>query len=374
MKMHHGFHGLLIFLFCSFPGQSQEKHDNGKSYLDVSWKEVATKMPDVWYGGNESRMAADSVIKYQTAIGGWPKNQNFQKGVDQKEWAQIQSSGVGATIDNGATTTEMKFLAKMYGRTKDIRYLYAFNKAFNYLLVAQYKNGGWPQFFPNKPGKSVAYNAHITFNDNAMVNVMRMLKEISQEKPPYIGLQINAEMKQKAQRAFENGIDCILKTQIRKNGAPAVWCAQHDEITLGPANARAYELSSFSGQESAGIVWLLMDIDNPSDAIKNAVTSAVKWFGNHKLEGIRLQNITNNEGQKDRIVVADKNATVLWARFYDLDTEEPFFCDRDGIKRKNISDLGYNRRNGYSWYTDAPAELLTRYEKWAKRWSVNDKK
>jgi pectinesterase len=363
--------GFFVLLACAVPGMTQAPQVQPRRYLILSWKEVATKMPDEWYGSREAKMVADSVLKYQTAIGGWPKNNNFHKGMDQKEWAQIQSSGIGATIDNGATTTEMMFLAKMYSKTKDDRYLNAFNKALHYLLKAQYKNGGWPQFYPIRPGQGVAYNAHITYNDNAMVNVMRLLKDIAEQKPLYTALPINAEMKMKVRSAFNQGVDCILKTQINVNGTPTVWCAQHDEVSLAPANARAYELSSFSGAESAGIILLLMDIEIPSDAIKKAVRTAVTWLKDHQIEGIRLQSITNSEGQKDRVVVKDANASPLWARFYDLDTEQPYFCDRDGIKRKSFSELGYERRNGYSWYTTAPAEVINRYTKWAKKWSVS---
>ena len=51
----------------------------------------------------------------------------------------------------------------------------------------------------------------------------------------------------------------------------------------------------------------------------------------------------------------------MWARFYDLDTELPFVCDRDGIKKKTLEEIGYERRNGYSWYTTDPQEIIDKY-------------
>lgn len=342
-----------------------------KNYLELNWKEVATKMPDEWYGSGDAKRVADSVLKYQTAIGGWPKNNNFHKGMNQDEWARIQSSGIGATFDNGATLTEMQFLAKMYSTTKEARYVTAFQKGFAYILKAQYANGGWPQFYPVRSGKSIAYSAHITYNDDAMVHVLKFLKDIIDEQPVYTTMAISPEMKGKAKRAFEKGIDCILKTQIKVNGQPTVWCAQHDEVTLLPANARAYELASYSGSESVGITLLLMDIKSPSKEIIDAVKGTVTWFESHKIEGIQLKEIVNSEGQKDRVVVKDKMAPTLWARFYDLETGEPFFCDRDGIKRKTFAEMGHNRRNGYSWYTNAPEKVLKAYPEWAAKWKVN---
>ena len=51
-----------------------------------------------------------------------------------------------ATIDNGATYTQLRFLARAYSATQDDRVRDAFNKGLDYLLAAQYDNGGWPMF------------------------------------------------------------------------------------------------------------------------------------------------------------------------------------------------------------------------------------
>ena len=365
-----------VFLFLVLTSTSCVSARSGqdkipKNYISLQWKEVATRMPDAWYGSDEAKMVADSVLKYQTEIGGWPKNSGFHNGkVNQEEMARVKSSGIGATFDNGATLTEMMFLAKIYSKIKDERYRASFMKAFEYILKAQYPNGGWPQFFPPRPSKSVAYSAHITYNDDAMVHVMTFLRDIVNGKEIYSVFKISNEMKTRAKASFEKGIDCILKTQILVKGTPTVWCAQHDEITLAPANARAYELASFSGAESIGITLLLMDIENPSKEIIKAVTGSVKWFETHKLEGIRLNSFINKDGEKDLEVVKDDNGPVIWARFYDLETEQPYFCERDGIKRKTFAEMGYNRRNGYSWYTTAPEKIFKRFPEWAKTWGV----
>jgi pectinesterase len=148
------------------------------------------------------------------------------------------------------------------------------------------------------------------------------------------------------------------------NDKPTVWCAQHDEITLLPAKARSYELPSFSGGESVGIILYLLSIKNPSPEIKSAIMGAVGWFESHKIEGIRLDTEITKEGTKTRIVVEDKNAPPMWARFYDLETEKPYFCDRDGIKKSSLAEIGDNRRNGYSWYQTGPAKVLQKYPLW----------
>jgi len=282
----------------------------------------------------------------------------------QVEGSIKKNSGeAGATIDNGATTTEMIFLANMYGQKKDERYWKAFEKGFNYLLQAQYKNGGWPQFYPLRNG----YYTHITYNDNAMVNVLQLLKDVVEGKQPVAQMPLTAAMKQEAKKSFDKGIDCILNTQIKVDGKPTVWCAQHDEETLLPAKARAYELPSFSGAESMGIVQLLMSIQQPSKKIIDAVKAAMTWMDEHKLTGIKVVNISGAGEKRNMVVVEDKNATPLLARFYDLETGKPFFCDRDGIKKSTLAEIGDERRNGYSWYTGGFEQLQKSYEDWLKK-------
>lgn len=66
-----------------------------------------------------------------------------------------------------------------------------------------------------------------------------------------------------------------------------------------------------------------------------------------------------------RIVPCEGN--VLWARFYDLDTQKPFFCGRDGVKHDSVTEIERERRAGYGWYTDAPKKILKAYPKWLKK-------
>jgi pectinesterase len=358
----------LLFVCLNVSAQGADKNE----YLNYSWKKVALQMPEEWYATSEAKKVADNVLFCQQDIGGWAKNKPYHQpltGSDSADVIKLRPN-IGATIDNGATTTEMIFLAKVFSASKEERYYTAFTKAFNYLLSAQYENGGWPQFYPYRTGKSVNYAAHITFNDNAMVNVLVLLRDLAESKPQYNTLPLTADMRVQAKTAYEKGIDCILKTQIKVNGEPTVWCAQHDEKTLLPANARAYELASFSGAESVGILQLLMEIDNPSQELKNSIVRAFNWLDAHKITGIKVENQPGSDGKKNLVVVADPSAPPLLARFYDLETGKPFFCDRDGVKKSSLAEIGDERRNGYSWYNSSYDGLKKKYEKWVGKWKV----
>jgi pectinesterase len=326
-----------------------------------NWIFVATRMPDEWYGSDESLKVAENVLLYQRDIGGWPKNTAFHIPLTEAERAKVNDDkgNNDAIFDNSATTTEMKFLAKMYNKCNNNTYKESFNLGLKFILEAQYDNGGWPMFWPLRKG----YYTHITFNDNAIVNILTMLRDIRNRNPLFSSI-VSPENFTKVENAYSKGIDVILKTQIIVNGKRTVWCAQHDELTFLPAKARSYELPSFSGAESVGIVRFLMQEPNPSPEIIQSVHGAIEWFDNHRIKNTRWDTFTNMDGQKDRRIVFDQKAGDMWARFYDLETQEPYVCDRDGIKKKTLEEIGYERRNGYSWYTDDPQDVIDKIVVW----------
>jgi hypothetical protein len=107
------FYTFLMFAFvCKTGGQTPVS--------EKSWKSIATGMPDEWYGSEESKTIAENVLLYQRDAGGWPKNTEFHKPLTIAEKAKVNDDkGLNdAIFDNSATTTEMKFLAKMYNKTR----------------------------------------------------------------------------------------------------------------------------------------------------------------------------------------------------------------------------------------------------------------
>ncbi|KLT69296.1 pectate lyase [Flavobacterium sp. ABG] len=349
---------LLVLLVTGFVANAQNTYKN--------WSDIIRKNDAVWFASAEAQKIAENVLLYQRDIGGWPKNIQMQETLtpqQKKDLIALKKTALETTTDNGATCLEMLFMSKMYAEVKDQRYKESFLKGINYLLEAQYANGGWPQFYPLKKG----YYTHITYNDDSMVNILNVLKQIS-ERTDFYSIKPSNEIVEKTKKAFNTGIDCILKTQYRQNGVLTTWCAQYDEITLTPAKARAYELPSLSGKESAKITLLLMSIENPSAEISTAVKSAQAWFEKTKITNLEEKRVLNNDGKiiEKKMIVTSKGAPI-WARFMELDTNEPFFCDRDGIKKKSLDQIGSERRNGYAWYTDEPKEVLKKYAGWAAK-------
>lgn len=361
-----------VSLLFSLHVQAQNMHDSKFGRLkkpSVKWTRMAREFSDEFFFTPEAIRIGNNVLLYQHTTGGWPKNENMSRRLDNKELRQVMKQKKNAdesTIDNHATTTEIVFLARLYGSTGMEKYRKAVERGLNYIFEAQYDNGGWPQFYPRNYG----YYTHITYNDEAMVNVLKMMRDVSMGEKPFAFLPDS--VREKANAALYKGIDCILKTQVRRNGKLTVWCAQHDEKTLQPAPARAYELVSLSGSESAGIVLFLMSLPDPSQEVKNSIEGAVEWFGDSKITGLKKEYFTDEEGRPDYRMVAceqdDNPCDVLWARFYNIEDNRPFFCDRDGVKKYDISEIGHERRNGYSWYVTAGSQVLEQYKDWKEKY------
>ncbi|WP_434036466.1 pectate lyase [Formosa sp. 4Alg 33] len=349
---------ILKIIVCFLVGSVQGQ------VLDHSWSAIVLDMDDSWYATKEAQNIADNVLLYQKDIGGWHKNTAMHKSLSEEEKLQLTASKSDSnrcTIDNGATFLEMIYLSKVYKKTKKDVYKDAFLNGLDYILEAQYSNGGWPQYYPLRQG----YYSHITYNDGAMVHMMNILNDINTGSKN-LGIQVDSATLSKTKLAFNKGLSCIIKTQYKQHGTLTGWCAQHDEVTFQPAKARAYELPSLGGVDTAQIVSLLMTIENPSDDVKRSIEAAVIWLEKTKITGLKEERYITTEGLKEKRYVKDPNAKPLWARFMDLEDNTPFFCDRDGIKKASIMDIKQERRAGYAWYNTNPNQVLKQYPTWKK--------
>ena len=338
-----------------------------------AFKQLMRETSPEFFQSEEARRIGNQLLLYQRVTGGWPKNIDMAKPLSDKEREKVladKQKHNDSTTDNDATTQQMNFLARLYQSTKDVRYRDAFRQGVAYLLSGQYENGGWPQFWPEMRD----YQIHITYNDDAMASTMMLLRDIAAQKEPYQGDLTDDQLRQQMTKAFDKGIECILNTQIVTDGELTVWCQQHDRETFLPAAARAFELPSYCTMESAMLTRLLMELPNPDERVKKAVHSAMRWFDKYKLTGYKVER-TGHPGSADQNtkLVKDAEAQPMWARFYDLELCEPFVCDRDGVPRRHLEQIGAERRNGYAWYTDRPIMLYKRYQKWAKKYDPANK-
>jgi len=328
-----------------------------------------------WYGETEALRMADIVISFQTPAGGWSKNLDmtqhrrapgelFSHDNASKYIADLDHdlprhghwSYVG-TFDNDATTTQLRFLAKVIaavGNEKDAPYRAAFLHGIEYIFAAQFPNGGWPQVWPLQGG----YHDAITYNDDAMIKGLELLTEVAEGHNEFAF--VPGPTRELAASSVRRGIDCILETQIEAAGRRTVWCQQHDALTLRPTSARNYEMPSQCGSESAGVMMFLMRLPNPNARTIATIDSSAAWFEKTKLRDVAWKAA----GEQGRELIPTPGAGPLWARYYEIGTDHPIFGDRDKTIHDNVSEISKERRNGYSWYNERPQRALEQYGRW----------
>ena len=209
-----------------------------------------------WYGSEEALHTADVIVSYQTPNGGWGKNLSMHDHVREPGESFIANNlsaylapgdydqprdnywNYFGTLDNNSTTTQLRFLAHVItavGPARGALYRISFLRGVDYLLAAQYPNGGWPQVWPVEGG----YHDTITFNDDAVTQALEVLEGIAEGTGIYAFTP--PDLRQRAAPAAAKGLACVLATQIAVNGRRTVWCQQHDALTLDPASARNFE-------------------------------------------------------------------------------------------------------------------------------------
>lgn len=316
---------------------------------------------------------AENMVLAQRNCGGWAKTLDgitqpppYDQVWNEEMIAQIKidKEQLDCTIDNGATAREILYLLEAYDKFKNPEYLVSAENGIRYLLEMQYENGGFPQFYPKNDG----YPGHITYNDDAMINALEVLRSAGLGKGVFS--VIEESIRKQAGSAVEKGIECVLKTQILKDGKRTVWTAQYDKTTLIPAKARTYEHPSYAIRESATIIEFLMGIEQPDDEIKQSIREAVQFLHDLKITGIKYEKqwVKIDGKFSDITITTDPDAKPVWARFYELDSLRPIFSGRDGVIKYNVFEIEEERRRGYGWYGFWPEDLLEKkYPRWYQK-------
>lgn len=328
------------------------------NYKSMKWADICSgKMSADWYGSDEAKAVADVLISVQKDNGGWMKNYQYHQFVEPvaSEYAsdamsEKNSKGDHSCFDNYATTQEMRFLLRVYRKTNEQKYLDSFVKALNLIITAgKGKNGGWGQYWPDSSDKW-SYQNYITFNDDLMTNIMKMLQEVYQAKGDFKDL-VDETTKTACEEAWNKALECVLKCQIDDNGTKAAWCAQHDPVDFLPTEGRPHEMPSVSAYESSTLLKYLMTIEHPSDELKASIRAAVDWLSKHKyMENKYIEDVKEGSTTVDRRI-ADKEGSNIWGRFIQIGGESGKVVYNKFHKK--LKDRGKKRDHhlgGYSYY------------------------
>ena len=343
---------------------------------------LALNEDDAWYSGPEAHRIAAIVVSFQTPAGGWGKNLSMtrQSRAPGMLWgpnnnSRFLSNGdfdaaptnnwnyIG-TFDNDATITQLRYLSRIVaaGGTNNLSPARAaFLRGLDYIFASQYPNGGWPQVWPLQGG----YHDAITFNDDAMSNILGLLRDVA-AGTNHCGF-VPAKYRRRAAGAVKRGIDLVLAAQIVVAGHPTGWAQQFDPLTLEPVSARNYEMPAIAASETARVMVLLMSLPNPDPRTITAVHAAAAWFKKSEIRDVSFRRA----GANGRRLVPAPGAGPIWARYYQIGSNRPIFGDRDKTIHDDVNEISLERRNGYAWYGPTATAALAEYAKWSQRHPQN---
>lgn len=330
--------------------------------------------PDDWYATAEARSVADAIVSFQTPAGGWSKNQDRriarlpgQRFSNDAETMEQNPANFDApadrfwtfvgTLDNGATTTEMRFLAKVAAHApgpEGDAWRASILKGVHYLLNAQYPNGGWPQIWPLEGG----FHDSVTFNDNAVAEAALVLRDVAEGKEGFDF--VPADLEVRAAEATRRAVEVILAAQVRDGDRLLGWPQQVEPLRLVPTSARNYEPRSIASGETTDILIFLMREPDPSPAVETAVRGGVAW-----LEAVRVYDRSFEMTDEGRKLIDKPGAGPIWSRNYDIVSGEPIFGDKDQTIHDDVNGISIGRRNGYSWWIASPQRALDAYAAWS---------
>lgn len=330
---------------------------------------------------------ADLIVALQNEDGG------FQVLPDNYEMSQ-KETGLGSMKDvssvyNGATTAELKYLAKYITANKpeDSKYQDAFVKGIKYILTTQHDNGGWSM----NPGSGSGFNANIEVGNKAMTEVLTLLSDIAILNNQDYVFARKAMNVDEIKSAVEKGNDFIVKSQISNNNKKSGWATQYDKsgnVTMG----HTYERESVSSYTTKDVIDYLMTIHNPSQDIKDAVESAYSWLKDVKIAD-KEQKVVKDTSMNNGFDVYLVGGSGTWASNYvydkATDSYRPLYSDVDptradqkyvnvyelynldgnsvGNNKINNKDLIlYSTRTTVSYYDNNLADELiaTGYDEW----------
>ena len=287
-----------------------------------------------------SKRVADALIWGQHPAGGWHYLIDFDMTGLRKWYDDVFSRCWGweeyshyygnCTFDDGVTSGATRFLLNLYMTTFDPTYRVPLIKALDFILEAQYPNGGWPQRYPlmhDYPHNGHPdYTSYYTYNDNVIQDNIHLLIEAWEK----LG---NEEYKKAAYR----GMDFVVISQLP---APQAGWGQQYDMNMKSAAARSYEPASVMPNQTRRCINDLINFYRMTGNKKflRGIPAAIEWLENSPLP-------------KSHITSESRSPKVTHATFYELGTNKPLYAHREGT----------NIDNGRYWVDYEPSNFPGHY-------------
>jgi len=213
------------------------------------------------------------------------------------------------TLDDDITQGALNFLYELDDVLDEQWLDESIELAHQFMIVSQFDNGAWPQWYPLIGG----YHDYYTFNDNTINDcVMVMLRA-------HMQYGNNAYLE-----CARRGGDFIILSQLPD---PQAGWAQQYSHDMKPAWARAYEPPAVCSAVTARNVRTLIQLYayTGDERYLSPIPRALAWLD------------------------SSRTGDNLWARMYETGTNRPIYGDRDNKVHYTLEEVSEERRNGYSW-------------------------
>jgi hypothetical protein len=273
---------------------------------------VGQRFLDAWHvTGNEFYLDASVDAAYalawgQSKCGGWRYLVDVEGLSRDAELPRPENSGV---FDDNTTQGTLTFLINLDKAVDEPWLDKSIERGLDFVVEAQYDNGGWPQIYPLAGG----YHDYYTFNDNVINDCIRLMLLAHEQYGDDTYLE----------SALAGG-DFIVLSQ---GDPPQAGWAQQYNMDMEPAWARSFEPPGICSAVTARNIRTLIDlyVYSGEERYLQPIEEAVDWLEDSRLE----------DGG--------------WARFYEIGTNTPIFGDRDGEVHYDINEISEERRSGYGW-------------------------
>jgi PelA/Pel-15E family pectate lyase len=295
----------------------------GELFLEA-WKATG----DSLYLGYAKRVA-EAIVLGQHPEGGWHYLIDFDMPGIQKWYDDVASKCWGweeyyhyygnCTFDDDTTSSSCKYLLDLYMATLDPGLRAPLLKGLEFVLEAQYPNGGWPQRYPLRYEFThdgiKDYTSYYTFNDGVIPNNIFLLidawEKLGDER--YL-------------KAAKRGMDFYLLSQGPEEQAG--WSSQYD-MNVQPAQGRSYEPASWS---TPGTMSRIEELERfymftGDRRYLRPIPLAIKWLENS-------------------VINRDPSKKFSHGRFLEVGTNKALIAHRKGTTMENGSYfVDYNLEN-----------------------------
>lgn len=273
-----------------------------------------------------ARKAADALIFGQHPLGGWHYSIDFDPAGTQT-WYRDKASKFkwgmeeqrfykgNATFDDSNTSNATRFLLRFYLTSKEAKYRRPLIKALDFLILAQYPNGAYPQRFPLKYDfiheDFPDYTSYYTLNDGATYGNVEALLDGYQ----HLGDKRYLD-------AAKRAVDFLIAVQGPED--QACWAEQYHPDTMQPVKARTHEPAGFVIRESEQVLDLLETFYKMTGDRRylRPIPLCLKWFDRVNSEALEFKRPT--------------------ARYYELGTNLPVYV----LRTDKLTPQGYG---AYLW-------------------------